>query len=303
MDELKIEPGPQTYEALMKEAADLALAGRLRQALELATRLVEWAGQHGEPWQLQRSTCSRAAVLIELGEPAKVMNELRRVLLETADAEISFLAAYTLSRAYDLEGNTTKAVYYARNAARHAEQSGRLDQIASSHNLLGSLLLAQSDFEPALAEFELAVKAISGEPSAKLASYLDNRGYCYVVCEQVRKGFRDLFASVRLSHRLGATVFEADARLSLAYAYLQEGIYGRSLHHARRSLELADQAEQQSTVKYALFVLGEAEKLAGNPFAARRHFCRLQEEFYPEAPNVPDLLLFLNVQSVINIKA
>lgn len=298
-----MEPGKNTYEPLMKQAAELALVGQLRQALAIASKVAEWANAHGEPWQLHRSTCSKAAVLIELGESGPIKNELRHTLLQTADPEIAFLASYTLSRAYDLEGNVSKAQFYARTASRHALMNGRPEQIASSHNLLGSLLLAQSEFESALSEFELAVAAISEEPTAKLASYLDNRGYCYIVLGQSRRGFRDLLTSVRMSRKSKAAIFEADARLSLAYAYLQEGLYRRSLHHARRSMMLADATGQRSTLKYGLFVLGEAEKLAGNPFAARQHFCRLQEEFYPDAPSVPDLLLFLNVQSVINIKA
>lgn len=298
-----MEPGTDTYEPLMKQAAELTLAGRLIQALEIYSRVLAWAKSHGEPWQEQRSACSRAAMLIELGEAGAVMNDLRQILLQSADAETAFLASYTLSRAYDLEGNHQKSVLYARSAIRHAQASGRSDQLGASHNLLGSLLLAQSDFEAALEEFERALAVMPTEPSAKRASCLDNRGYCYIACSQLRKGFRDLFASIRMSRRVGALVFEADARLSLAYTYLQEGLFKRALHHARRSLALAEGAGQRSTLKYGLFVLGEAEKLAGNPFAARQHFYRLQEEFYPEAPNVPDLLLFLNVQSVVNIKA
>jgi tetratricopeptide (TPR) repeat protein len=292
-----------TFRRLRERALETVQAGRLREGLaQLEEALAEARGA-GEEAEADRALCGRAAVLVELGEGAEVKPELRRILLKRADPESGFLAAYTLARAYDVEGDGEKALFYARIANRQAETSGIGEHLSASHNQIGNLLLTQSDFESALHEFHRALELLPPARSVRRAIALDNLGYCHAIRGRFRKAFRHLFESVRTCRALGARAIEASSRLSLAFAYLQCGRYGAAIRHAARSLALAEACEDQMTVKYGLFVLGEAEKMSGNPLAARHHFCRLQRDFYPEAPNVPDLLLLLNVQNLVNIKA
>ncbi|MEM7350439.1 MAG: hypothetical protein AAF657_06510, partial [Acidobacteriota bacterium] len=56
-------------------------------------------------------------------------------------------------------------------------------------------------------------------------------------------------------------------------------------------------------VKNALYLLGESEKLSGNEFQAHRHFTRLQREFYPDDPVIPDFLMATDVRKLINLMA
>lgn len=290
-------------EDLRQAAWEAVQAGRLRQGLELLDRALDVARGQGRQEQVDRVVCNRAAVLVEVGEAEEVKQDLRRILLASADAEITFLAAYTLARAYDVENDAQKALFYARIAHRKAAANGAVELLAPSYNQLGLLLLARSEFEAALEEFRHSLEILPDGVSLRRATALDNLGYCLVIGGRYRKGFSALIQSVRMARSLGARSQEASSRLSLAFAHLQVGRYVDANRHARRSLALAEACEDRMTVKYGLFVLGEAEKLGGNPLAARRFFCRLQQEFYPEAPNVADILLLLNVQSLVNIKA
>ncbi|HRC85864.1 MAG TPA: tetratricopeptide repeat protein, partial [Thermoanaerobaculia bacterium] len=242
-------------------------------------------------------------ILTELGDGAKSRQELRRLLLRSSDLRTLFLGSYTLARTYDLEGDSEKAFFYARIAERHAQELGSPEQIASSHNFIGNLLVSRSDFEPALSEFTLALNSLPPGPSLRRAQYLDNIAYCNAMRGKLMVAFRMLFESLRICRRLGLRNQEASSRLTLAYTYLQAERPRRALSHGRRSLAIAEKTGDQSTVKYGLFVLGEAEKSVGNPLAARHHFSRLQEEFYPHMPNVCDLLLLIDVQNLINLKA
>ena len=291
------------FEAKKERAWQLALEGKLRPSLELLDELLAWARKHGDRPQLDRALCARASVLVELGETSGIKQDLRRVLLGNDDAEVSFLAAYTLSRAYDIETDVEKAVFYARIANRHALAGGSVEQQSSSFNQLGNLMLAQSDFEEAFEYLKKSLALIGPGPSIRRGICLDNLGYCYTIWGRYGKAFGALFEALRILRKNGARALEANTLLSLAFAYLQMGRFDRALRHGRKSLVMAEECEDHMVVKYCLFVLGEAEKLSGNPLAAREHFLRLEKQFYPENPNVSDLLLVLNVQNLINLKA
>lgn len=292
-----------SFEAKKEQAWHLALEGKLRPSLKLLDELLDWAREHGDRQQLDRALCARASVLVELGETAGIKQDLRRILLANADAEVSFLAAYTLSRAYDIETDVEKAVFYARIANRHALDGGSVEQQSSSFNQLGNLMLAQCDFEEAFEHIKKSLALIGPAPSIRRGICLDNLGYCYTIWGRYGKAFGALFEALRILRKQGARALEANTLLSLAFAYLQMGRFDRALRHARKSLGMAEECEDHMVVKYCLFVLGEAEKLSGNPLAAREHFLRLEEQFYPDNPNVADLLLVLNVQNLINLKA
>ena len=52
-----------------------------------------------------------------------------------------------------------------------------------------------------------------------------------------------------------------------------------------------------------LACLGEAEKLCGDELAAHRHFCRLQRDFFPDDPIIPDLLMTTDIRPLLNLMA
>jgi hypothetical protein len=50
-------------------------------------------------------------------------------------------------------------------------------------------------------------------------------------------------------------------------------------------------------------LLGEAYNELGCHSTARDYFTRLQKRFYPDAVHVPELLMAVDVRSLINLKA
>lgn len=290
-------------EALTEELRHALNQGRTAEALELAATAVRITRGCGDEDLEARAYCNWAAVSIEHGPSDGVRRELQRILLRSAHPRTRFLAAYSLARAYELLPNPEKALFYAQIANRHAHESGEATLRSSSHTLLAGLLLARSEFAAAKAELSRALELLPDETlNLRRAFVLDNLGYCYVVQGHYRRGFTALFESLRICRRLGARRYEVDARLSLAFAYLQLGRLRATTRHARTSLAICEETGDRPNTKHALFLLGEAEKLSGNPLAARHYFLRLQQEYYPEAPQVPDLLLFLDVQQLINLK-
>lgn len=290
-------------EQLRESAWSEVYSGRIGRGLELHEEAVRIAEDNGDPHMRDAALCGRATLWIETGEIAEAQPVLRRILMQNADSLNSFRAAYALSRSYELQRDLEKAGFYARIAHRNSRQTADPLQLSCSYNQLGGLAMIASDFESALPLLQQALTLLPETPSVARALVLDNLGYCEGILGQWRKGFRSLFASLMLLRRLGAHGFEAVPRLSLAYGYLEIGRPNRAFQHAKRAFALASQQESLEPQKYGLFLLGEAEKQRGNPLAARYYFHRLQENFYPDSPEVPDLLLFINVQQLVNLKA
>ncbi len=293
----------EAYEHYKQEAWSAALAGQLQQALAILDGALTWLGEHGENWQVDRTLCNRAAYLVETGETESVKADLRRILVKNSDPESSFLAAYTLGRAYEVAKDGAKALFYTRIAHRYAREAERADWLSSTHNLLGNLLLASSKFDDARKEFEQAIAALPDENPLRRALALDNLGYCHVVQGRYRQGFEAHFDALRLIRRAGAVAWRPVVEVSLCFAYLEINRYRSAIRHAIAALRMSEEIDNPEMRKNSLFLLGEAFKLAGDPLAARAQFARLQEEFYPGAEGVADLLLLLNVKRLINIKA
>ncbi len=291
------------YEESRKAGWEAFKRGGLTEARDHFDKSVTLARHLGDPALIDAALCYRAAISIEIGDTSDAMPILRRILMKNSEPELSFRAAYSLARGYELTHCEKKALFYSRIAHRHATQAGSDERLAQSHNLLGNLLIAQSDFAGAAPQFEQALSRTSAEPSSSRAVVLDNLGYCQIVLGSKKTGFRHLFASLRMLRKVGARVYEGSTLLSLSFAYLQINRHREAIRHARRALEIAEQGNDTICLKYALFLLGEGEKTSGNPLAARYYFHRLQENYYPDSPEVADLLLLLDVQQLINLKA
>ena len=61
-----------------------------------------------------------------------------------------------------------------------------------------------------------------------------------------------------------------------------------------------EEAQNQDMIKKCLYLLGEAEKLAGDEDAAYARFVSLQEH-YPDTPNLPELLMGIETHKLINL--
>lgn len=296
---LCIEP----FEQLRQEGRRAAERGHLDLAVELFDRALSWAAQEGLDDLVDRAFCGRSAAAIELGGSADAIPRLRTILMRNRDEESCFLAAYNLARAYELAKEYRKALFYARLAKDRAERLERPEWLASSHNQMGNLLLAESYFEEACAEYRSALGHLPPVPSVRQALIFDNLGYCAVVKGRYREGFRLLFQSLRYLQRISAERFTCFPHLALCFAYLEVGRYHRAELHGRAAIAVAEAAGDHQSIKNGLYLLGQAAHLAGDLPTAQRTFARLQAEFYPEAGFLPELLLAVDARRLVNLRA
>ncbi|HEX2164401.1 MAG TPA: hypothetical protein VHM02_10670 [Thermoanaerobaculia bacterium] len=290
------------YLALRDAAAARLRDGLLEEARDGFAAALDAARAGAAPALVDRAFCNLAGVEIELGRaPETVAAQLRQILVDNRDAEGCRLAAYHLGRFYDLRKQIKKALFYARIAQERSRQLGNDAWQASSGNLTALLLLSESRFDEASRELERALALLPADDELTAALIMDNLGYCRFLQGRTAEGFRLCFRSLRTLRRLGRQRWAA--QLTLAYGYLQVERAGRALRHGTAALAAAEREGDTTTVKNALFLLGEAANLAGDADAAYDHFVRLQREFYPEQAFLPNFLLAVDVTGLVNLKA
>ena len=291
------------FEDLKQRGHQAVEAGCLDEAAEIFDRALELAQEHGEPRLIDLAVCNRAAVAIVLGRGKSELPQLREILVRNGDPVNCRLAAYNIARYFELTKNFKKALFYARIARERAEQQERLDWVASSHNLVGNILLAESQLSEACTEFEKALALMPQDPTVWRARILDNLGYCRILQQRYPEGYALLYESLRLLRRHSAGRYQISTRLDLCFAHLETGRYGHARHQGTVALNLAEAAGENDSVKNALYLLGEAASLSGDTAAAREHFSRLQREFFPEAGYLTGFLLAVDVRKLVNLHA
>ena len=293
----------EDYESLRARAREAVTRGHLDEALALCDRAIAWAEKHGDKESQDQEYCNLSGILIAQGRGDDVISKLRQILLSSSKPAICYHAAYNISRYHEMRRQNERGMFYARICLDHAKRTEQPEPVARSYNQLGLLLVRDSYFEDAGSYFTKALGVLPIEPSHDRTITLSNLGCCQVMLGDLKPGFSHLFQSLRLLKRQSAEIWEMYPRLGLSYAYLDAGRPDRACVHARRGLFLAEQAEIVWQVKNALYLLGESEKLSGNELAAHRTFTRLQEEFYPDDPVIPDFLMATDVRKLINFMA
>lgn len=293
------------FHELRRRGRQATEAGRLDEAVSLFDRASSWAEENGEQDLADLAFCGRSAAAIELdgGEGDGTLARLRAILMRNREDENCFLAAYNVARVYDLRKEYRKALFYARIAKDRAQRLGRAEWLASSHNQMGNLLLAESFFDDAREEYQAALDHLPEEPSIRQALIFDNLGYCAVVQGRHRDGFRQLFHSLRTLRRFGARRYTVQPQMGLCFAYMEIDRPRRALAHGLAALTLAEEMADRAAIKNCLYLLGEAAHLTGDVVTARRTFARLQNEFFPEAGFLPDFLMAIDVRRLVNLRA
>jgi hypothetical protein len=294
---------PAEFEDLNRRGHEAAEAGRLEEALGLFDEMVAWAQRRDANELIDLALCNRAAVAVVLGRGETELPRLRKILLRNEDPVNCRLAAYNIARHYELNRNHSKALFYARIARERAEQQGRRDWVASSHNLIGNILLAESFVEEAAREYARALALMPEEPSVWQARILDNLGYCRVLQRRYAEGYSLLYRSLGGLRRSGAERYLISTHIDLCFAHLETGRYRHARRHGARALALAERMADLDAVKNALYLLGEAANLSGDVIGACRFFSRLQREFFPDVNYLPGFLLAVDVRKLVNLHA
>lgn len=291
------------FDELRRRGRQSVEDGHLDTAVDLFDRALAWAKDHGSADDVDRAWCGRSAAAIELGRKDEVLPRLRKILMRNRDQENCFLAAYNVARAYELGKEYHKALFYARIARERAQRVNHGPWLASSHNQVGNLHLAESYFDEARKEFEQALEHLPPAKTALHGLIYDNLGYCAVVQGRYEEGFRLLYKSLRLLRRLGAAHYYLYTHMSLCYAHLEVDRLDDALRHGVRALSMAQERSELQAVKNSLFLVGEAYLLAGDGAQAQQKFEQLQQSFYPDQEFLTDFLLAVDIRGMINLRA
>lgn len=292
------------YEVIKEEGASFLGAGRLEEALESFDRARALAEALDDQDLADLAFCNRSAVAIRLGRPEGTVTRLQEILLQTENPHVAALAAYNLSWAYDLRKDFKKVIFYGRLALDYAEDADQVALRASALNQLGNAFAGLNQFESALEHYREGLGLLEGERSSRRALLLNNVGYACTVLGLLHEAFGPIFESLRILRQCSpGSLYEIEPQLTLAFAYLHIGRPDAAKRHAFRAFESAERTGDLERLKYALLLLGESHKLAGEDVAARDYFDLLQETFYPDMPEVPGMLLSLDVCKLINLKA
>jgi TolA-binding protein len=96
----------------------------------------------------------------------------------------------------------------------------------------------------------------------------------------------------------GYTGFIAESHLDLALGYLETARYDLAQHHGRLGL---DSATEHRQIRNAHYLLGEIAHYRGDTQTAEIHFEHLCR-FYPDFPQLKNLLYAIDLRGVINWK-
>lgn len=302
-----LEHVDRDLERLLEEGRRHLAAERLDEALRTYEEAEALAESRGDRRSAELAFVNRCAVLIPMtraqGLPGEAMNRLREILMGGQDDVNCFLAAYNVARVFEFVKEHRKGLFYARIALDRSHVIGSSDWLASSHNQIGNLLLAESRFEEACDEYREALRLLPPEPSRRKALILTNLGYAQVVLEEPEEGLRLVYQSLRMLRRLGARREQVTPQLDLCFALLEVGRFRHAVRHGAQALALAEEAGEADSIKQALFLLGEATHQVAGAQEAREFFQRLQERYFPEASYLTDILLTVDVRKLINLKA
>jgi tetratricopeptide (TPR) repeat protein len=300
MSQLKPDVDPRDLRWQIRE---LLQCGRFDDAMALCSDCLAKAEELDDQDLRDLAICNRGNILVNQGDDKAAATDLRKILMRSADPYNCFLAAYGLSQHHELIGENPRSLFYARLALDHGHKSELPDFIAFANNRIGNLMMLDSYFEEACEHYQKALDLLPAREVMGRALSMSNQGYCLTVLGRYNDGIKSLFKSLDLMRLERAGAWERFPRLGLCYAYLELGRLDQARAHGRRALELSETAGSAEDLKNSLYLLGEIEKLAGNEADAYEHFWRLQAEFYPDQPFIPDFLMETDIRKLINLMA
>jgi tetratricopeptide (TPR) repeat protein len=301
--------GPPALESLRRKGQEAVQEGRYEEALLIYEHALELARETGESDDtLDLFLVNHAAVRIELAEDDRpVLDEelatLRSVLGRSANLENGWLASYQIARLYERRRDFKKAHFYARMAHDRAAWTDVAFWRATSSNLLGNVLLADSHVVEAVAAYRDALSALGDADEVSRWRISANVGYCLLLQQRTRQGMAMIYDGLRRLRRRRLERFSISPHLDLAFGHLELQRPLDAQRHASRALELAATYRDTDARKNSLFLLGEAQHRLDRHDLAAQTFSTLQRDFYAGNPSLVRQLLAIDVVPLLNLRA
>ena len=246
-------------------------------------------------------TIRKAEALIALDREGPEIAALPGIVMRHRSARHVYLAANTLQRHLCERDQRPRAIFYGGIARRAADELGDPIARVSVLNHLGVTLVADSQFALAIDALDEAARVLelmddSDHRRSLTAAVHANLGGAKVLCGECADGVRLL---ERALPELEDTYDRAEAFLDLCFGSMELGDNGAAERFGRAAMQLAAVPRQ---VRNAHHLVGEICVRTGRYDEADALF-DVVASFYPDFRNVKQLLIAVDVCSVVNWKA
>jgi tetratricopeptide (TPR) repeat protein len=287
----------QTAEQLRQQALLLVRGSELEAALEVYDEALAAAAGDDELREL--ITINKADVLITLERGGTEVAELARVVMRRRNPRHVCLAAYALLFKHRMEQDYRRALFYGQLALRAAEEFGDREYERAVLVDLGNVYEMQSEISKAVECFESALRLIPAETETDRRSRgytLENLGYCRLLEGEIDRGIALINEALP---SLDDDTGKAEAFIDLCYGFLERQDLDRALSYGEAGLEIATEPRQ---IRNAHFLLGEVACKRQDTAVADYHFGELAK-FYPDFRHLKNLLMAVDLRSMVNLKA
>lgn len=245
-------------------------------------------------------TINKAGVLIQMGSEGPEVQALPRIILRRRNPKHTFLAAYNLQNRCAISKEFRKAYNYVRIALEIAEETGNLAWKIFARNATGNICVYESRGAEAIEHYRGAIEltGLSDDHLFSRAIARQNLGYCLIIEGDATDGVEQIHEAIEEMNRAGARGYVAESYVDLCYGYLELDQLDEAKHYGRLGLALATEARQ---VRNAHYLLGEVAYKQGDRDDAETHFAHLGS-YYPDFPNLTNILMALDLRKVVNFK-
>jgi tetratricopeptide (TPR) repeat protein len=290
-----------SYWDLHERAAEALRSGKLAESEE-AFALSQWRARViRRPGLADRAYCNWAAVRLERNQLGGLRAGLSRILGESSDLKARQLAAYNLASCYRSLGNSRPATFYAEMAAWLAAAQKDAPVQASSLHLRGLLALGQSRLESARDCLRKSLQIrLQQEMSVHAVITISTSGYCAALLEDRAEGSWLLEETKAALEQIPCGIYEPSIRLSLGFAYMERGESEEALDQGRTVLKVLEGLKAPDEEKFARYLIGEALAQKGDMDEALHQFEILQKTFFPQHPELPEILVSVRTSRWLN---
>lgn len=246
-------------------------------------------------------TIRKAEALIAIDREGAEVSALPGIVMRRRSPRHVYLAAYTLLRRFSEANDRQRALFYGQIANTAAAELGEPLARANVLNGLGVTHVAESQFKDGIEKFDEALKIIATAPHdervlALRPVVIGNLGGAKIVSGDTEDGIAMVETVI---DELNADDLIAEGRLDLCFGYVELEAYDIAEMHGQRGLDLAVTRRQ---VRNGHHLLGEI-CVRTNRYAEADRYFDVVAGFYPEFKNVKQLLVAVDLFSVVNWKA
>ncbi|MDX1584427.1 MAG: hypothetical protein R3338_12585 [Thermoanaerobaculia bacterium] len=283
-------------EGLKQQGLDLLRTNEPEQAIEIFDEAI---AASTDPILTERLQIHKSMGRVALEQfDAPELKELPKIVLRRRDDTNVYLAAYALAFRFRIEQKLDRAAHYGKIANETARSLGRQEWVLDSLTELGNIAVYDSRFADAIRCYGDALDLLSSDADFRWCFLYQNLGYARLANGSVEEGIELIGQALEAMESTGYTGFIAESHLDLALGYLELEQYDLARQHGRLGLETATENRQ---IRNGHYLLGEIAHYSGDPETAEIHFEHLCR-FYPDFPQLKNLLYAIDLRGVINWK-